>query len=73
MPETEGEVQIELKLCDETLRAMLNLKENEMMLGADGTRNFTAIRKNGRIHITFAEWVTLEFDMSDYAPDWDEP
>jgi len=73
MPEVEDEVEIELKLDDQTLKRMLELKENEIMKGCDGNHYFTAVRKGDRIYIVFSESVTLEFDMSDYAPDWDEP
>ena len=69
MPSVQHEIEIVLKLCDETLKRMLELKENETMQASDGQRYFTAIRKNGHIIITFTEEVEVEFDMRDYAPD----
>lgn len=73
MPEVEKEIEIELKLHNETLKAMLRLKEGKVMMGCDGNHYFNAVRKGDRVYITFTEDVCIEFDMSDYAPDRDEP
>lgn len=71
MPEATDEVEIELKLSEELLRRMLELKENEIIMACDGKRYFNITRKNGDIYISLTEEVTIEFDMSNYAPDHD--
>jgi hypothetical protein len=72
LPEVEGNVEIELKLCDQVLRKMLELKETEIMKACDGKHYYTAVRKNGEIYIMLSEVVVLEFELSDYAPEQDE-
>ena len=73
MPTTTGEIEIKLYLSDEIIRAMLELKENQTIFARYENPQFTATRKNGKIEITWEQYVALEFDMSDYAPEWDEP
>lgn len=72
MPEVEGNVDIQLKLCDQVLRKMLELKEREAIRACDGKHYYTALRQNGEIYIMFSEVVVLEFNLSDYAPERDE-
>jgi len=69
MPEASKEVSITLELEDETLHKLVDLKEGET-LKTDG---ITATRKGKNVSIEFTQEVTVEFDLSDYAPDWDEP
>lgn len=72
MPEVEGNIEIELKLCDQVLRKMLELKECEVIKACDGKHYYTVIRKNSDILLMLTEVVVLEFDLSDYAPERDE-
>lgn len=72
MPEVEGNVDIQLKLCDQVLRKMLELKEREVIRACDGKHYYTVIRKNSDILLMLTEVVVLEFDLSDYAPEPDE-
>jgi len=73
MPETSGEVEIELNIPEDTVKRLAKLIQGEILRGSAGDICFTAVKRDGKVCISFEQEVTLEFDMADYAPEHDEP
>ena len=71
MPEVTGEANITIVLTEEDLTKLQALKLNDgHVLLTDG--KWAKRTKDGEIVIESEEEVTLEFEMSDYAPERDE-
>ena len=68
MPEASQEVEINIDLSLQEIRDMLSLPEcYKHKIGCGWVT-----RKGNTITISTEQTVTVEFDMSDYAPDYDE-
>ena len=66
MPEVTGETEITFYLTEDTLHKLWELSEGEKIEINDG---MIARKRAGEIEISATEEVTLEFELSDYAPD----
>ena len=66
MPEATQEVEINIYFSLEDLKEVFHMAEGT-------TRNFsfgTVTINKGKVTVTTEQEVTVEFDMSDYAPDY---
>ncbi len=70
MPEVTGEATITLYLTKDDLYDLLALNEGEKANLSCGN---TVQKQAGAFEIESTQEVTLEFELSDYAPERDEP
>ena len=72
MPEVNEEVEINITMNKIVLERILQLKLNEMMKFCDGCHHVTITRSGDDFIFSLSEEVTIDFEMSDYAPERDE-
>lgn len=72
MPEVSEEVEINITIHKVALERILQLKPNEVMKFCDGCHHVTITRNGDEFVFSLSENVTIEFELSDYAPERDE-
>ena len=72
MPETNGNVEIELFVPEEILKRILQLKKDETLLFTHYERKVKVTKHENEFSFEFFEYASLEFEMNDYAPERDE-
>jgi len=71
MPEVETEETFTLTFNVDTLKRIIELKDEEILNLTENGKSYTVWKREGKICIEFTEVVVAEFEMSDYAPDND--
>jgi hypothetical protein len=72
MPEVTGQAEIKLSFTDEDLLEMIKTKFGDRAVKLSNSA-WANRNKYGEIEVESEEEVTLEFELSDYAQERDEP